>query len=93
MKEALAKTTTNGGKRVLVVANHEAVGSEWSLEGVEYQVSGFGKPFKNSDFGRTKVCYAYIDAPAAPQMHSVPGPENKPCRKCGTYCYGDCSAS
>jgi len=93
MKEALAKTVTSAGKTVLVVAEHEAVGEHWMFEGVGYKVSGFGRPFKNRDLSRTKVCYAYIDAPAAPQMHSVAGPENKPCRKCGTYCYGDCTAS
>lgn len=63
------------------------VGDTVDVGGVAMTITGVGSPFVAD--GATRI-YLYTDAVSTPTP--TPTRDSAPCRKCGTWCYGDCSA-
>lgn len=67
----------------------DAAAKTWAIDEAAWAI------LANLDNGRaTRDCYVVRDAtPATARAYQPAHGINQPCRKCGSYCFGDCEAN
>lgn len=64
-------------------------GKSWSEYPTDDTACAYGLPPGLDSYPSIRVCYAYFSAPQT----KVKSESGRPCRSCGTYCYGDCTVN